>query len=148
MEICKYSGFLHRKQMTRATQIRTFNIWLVIIFPIGRDLKMCEVYCSRLNFLSHKSIHLSEQDLQMTVLIRKWWRKFYFTFQLHIAAANGYLEVADFLLDHHVNVDARDNESWQPVHAAAYWSQVVMAEFFFFFFFLFKHYGLSMELMF
>ena len=44
--------------------------------------------------------------------------------QLHIAAANGYTEVAEFLLDNHVSVDARDYESWQPIHAAAYWAQV------------------------
>ncbi|KAK7114150.1 protein phosphatase 1 regulatory subunit 16A-like isoform X1 [Littorina saxatilis] len=42
---------------------------------------------------------------------------------LHVAAANGYIEVAEFLLDNHVSVDTRDNESWQPVHAAAYWAQ-------------------------
>lgn len=34
------------------------------------------------------------------------------------------MEVAEFLLDNHVSVDSRDNESWQPIHAAAYWGQV------------------------
>ncbi|GFS06607.1 protein phosphatase 1 regulatory subunit 16A [Elysia marginata] len=47
---------------------------------------------------------------------------------LHIAAANGYLDVADFLLDHHVTVDARDQESWQPIHAASYWGQLDILE--------------------
>lgn len=45
-------------------------------------------------------------------------------FQLHIAAANGFLDAVEFLLDHHVSVDVRDNESWLPIHAAAYWGQV------------------------
>ncbi|XP_070536717.1 protein phosphatase 1 regulatory subunit 16A-like [Ptychodera flava] len=45
---------------------------------------------------------------------------------LHVAAANGYLEVAEFLLDHHVNVDVRDNDGWQPIHAAACWAQPEM----------------------
>lgn len=49
---------------------------------------------------------------------------FFFCFKLHIAAANGYVEVAEFLLDNHVAVDIEDNESWQPIHAASYWAQV------------------------
>jgi len=44
--------------------------------------------------------------------------------QLHIAAANGFLEVAEFLLDHHVSVDMKDKDSWLPIHAAACWLQV------------------------
>ncbi|CAL1527636.1 unnamed protein product [Lymnaea stagnalis] len=47
---------------------------------------------------------------------------------LHIASANGYLDVVDFLLDHHVSVDKKDNESWQPIHAAAYWGQLDILE--------------------
>ncbi|KAK3085721.1 hypothetical protein FSP39_007780 [Pinctada imbricata] len=47
---------------------------------------------------------------------------------LHIAAANGYLEVAEFLLDHHVSVDVRDGDSWQPIHAAACWLQPEILE--------------------
>lgn len=42
---------------------------------------------------------------------------------LHIAAANGYMQVAEFLLDNHVSVDKRDADSWQPIHAAAFWCQ-------------------------
>lgn len=42
---------------------------------------------------------------------------------LHIAAANGYMQVAEFLLDHHVSVDKRDSDSYQPIHAAAFWCQ-------------------------
>ncbi|XP_076337385.1 protein phosphatase 1 regulatory subunit 16A-like isoform X1 [Tachypleus tridentatus] len=40
---------------------------------------------------------------------------------LHIAAANGYLTVVEFLLDHHVSTDAIDNDQWHPIHAAACW---------------------------
>ncbi|RUS77342.1 hypothetical protein EGW08_014896 [Elysia chlorotica] len=47
---------------------------------------------------------------------------------LHIAAANGYMDVADFLLDHHVSVDSCDAESWQPIHAASYWGQLDILE--------------------
>ncbi|XP_025114575.1 protein phosphatase 1 regulatory subunit 16A-like isoform X2 [Pomacea canaliculata] len=47
---------------------------------------------------------------------------------LHIAAANGYVEVAEFLLDNHVAVDIEDNESWQPIHAASYWAQQEILE--------------------
>ena len=44
--------------------------------------------------------------------------------QLHVAAANGYLSVVEFLLDHHVSTDVLDNDQWQPVHAAACWGHV------------------------
>lgn len=44
--------------------------------------------------------------------------------QLHIAAANGYLRVVEFLLDQHVSTDVVDNDKWQPVHAAACWGHV------------------------
>ena len=40
---------------------------------------------------------------------------------LHIAAANGYVSVVEFLLDQHVSTDVIDADSWQPVHAAACW---------------------------
>lgn len=40
---------------------------------------------------------------------------------LHIAAANGYVAVVEFLLDHHVSTDINDNDFWQPIHAAACW---------------------------
>lgn len=52
----------------------------------------------------------------------------YFAFfpQLHIAAANGYTDVVVFLLFCHVLVDIEDDETWQPIHAAAYWGHVSM----------------------
>ena len=43
---------------------------------------------------------------------------------LHIAAANGYLSVVEFLLDQHVATDVKDNDGWQPIHAAACWGHV------------------------
>lgn len=49
---------------------------------------------------------------------------FQFSLQLHIAAANGYLRVVEFLLDQHVSTDVEDNDKWQPVHAAACWGHV------------------------
>ncbi|XP_052831071.1 protein phosphatase 1 regulatory subunit 12A isoform X2 [Octopus bimaculoides] len=47
---------------------------------------------------------------------------------LHIAAANGYLEVAKYLLDHKVPVNSRDDESWEPIHAAACWQESLMLD--------------------
>ncbi|XP_066991981.1 protein phosphatase 1 regulatory subunit 16A isoform X2 [Anabrus simplex] len=47
---------------------------------------------------------------------------------LHIAAANGYLRVVEYLLDQHVSVDVRDNDDWQPVHAAACWGHLEVLE--------------------
>ena len=32
---------------------------------------------------------------------------------LHIAAANGYLSVVEFLLEHHVSTDVEDDDLWQ-----------------------------------
>lgn len=43
---------------------------------------------------------------------------------LHIASANGYTKVVEFLLENHVNVDATDKDLWSPVHAAACWGHV------------------------
>lgn len=39
----------------------------------------------------------------------------------HIAAANGYQEVLEFLLDHGAKFDIGDKDLWQPIHAAACW---------------------------
>ncbi|XP_066581704.1 protein phosphatase 1 regulatory subunit 16A-like isoform X1 [Prorops nasuta] len=47
---------------------------------------------------------------------------------LHIASANGYLRVVEFLLDQHVSTDAEDNDKWQPVHAAACWGHLEVLE--------------------
>ncbi|CAH0381248.1 unnamed protein product [Bemisia tabaci] len=47
---------------------------------------------------------------------------------LHIAAANGYIRVVEFLLDQHVSTDVRDNDDWQPVHAAACWGHLEVLE--------------------
>ncbi|CAA9994592.1 unnamed protein product [Nesidiocoris tenuis] len=47
---------------------------------------------------------------------------------LHIAAANGYLRVVEYLLDQHVPTDDRDVDGWQPVHAAACWGHIEVLE--------------------
>ncbi|XP_034933971.1 protein phosphatase 1 regulatory subunit 16A isoform X2 [Chelonus insularis] len=47
---------------------------------------------------------------------------------LHIAAANGYLRVVEYLLDQHVSTDVEDNDKWQPVHAAACWGHLEVLE--------------------
>ncbi|NXA23065.1 PP16A phosphatase, partial [Ibidorhyncha struthersii] len=43
---------------------------------------------------------------------------------LHIAAANGYVEAAELLLAHRAGTDVRDEDGWQPLHAAAWWGQM------------------------
>lgn len=50
---------------------------------------------------------------------------FFPLFQLHIAGANGYLRAAELLLDHGVRVDVKDWDGWEPLHAAAFWGQVL-----------------------
>ncbi|CAN8178611.1 unnamed protein product [Coccothraustes coccothraustes] len=47
---------------------------------------------------------------------------------LHVAAANGYLEAAELLLERRARPDARDADGWTPLHAAACWGQVQLAE--------------------
>lgn len=48
--------------------------------------------------------------------------------QLHVAAANGYYDVAAFLLRCGVSPSVRDNDLWMPVHAAACWAQPDLIE--------------------
>ena len=47
---------------------------------------------------------------------------------LHIAAANGYLSVLEFLLDHHCSTEVCDADLWQPLHAAACWGHLEAVE--------------------
>ncbi|MED6288019.1 hypothetical protein CHARACLAT_022266 [Characodon lateralis] len=50
-------------------------------------------------------------------------------FVLHIAAANGYVQAAELLLlEGGARVDLRDSDGWQPLHAAACWGQMHVAE--------------------
>lgn len=43
---------------------------------------------------------------------------------MHIATANGYSKVVEFLLENHAAVDAVDKDLWTPAHAAACWGHV------------------------
>ena len=42
---------------------------------------------------------------------------------LHIACANGYQTVVDYLLQQRVSIHLRDADGWKPIHAAAFWCQ-------------------------
>ena len=43
---------------------------------------------------------------------------------MHIAAANGYEEVIELLIENGAAIDIEDKDGWQPIHAAACWGQV------------------------
>ncbi|CAD7694077.1 unnamed protein product [Nyctereutes procyonoides] len=47
---------------------------------------------------------------------------------LHVAAANGFSEAAALLLEHQASPSAKDQDGWEPLHAAAYWGQVHLVE--------------------
>lgn len=42
---------------------------------------------------------------------------------LHIASANGYQTVVEYLLQQHVSINLQDVDGWSPIHAAAFWCQ-------------------------
>jgi ankyrin repeat protein len=42
---------------------------------------------------------------------------------LHIASANGYQAVVEYLLQQHVSINLQDADGWTPIHAAAFWCQ-------------------------
>lgn len=56
----------------------------------------------------------------------------------HIACANGYLDVLEFLLDHGAKFDIGDKDDWQPIHAAACWGHDRVIE-------LLVHHGADLE---
>lgn len=76
-----------------------------------------------MNSSTHPLIH-SIHSILSTVVIQQMQQQQLFSPQLHIASANGYLSVVEFLLDHHVSTDVVDDDLWQPVHAAACWGHV------------------------
>ncbi|XP_061894212.1 protein phosphatase 1 regulatory inhibitor subunit 16B [Entelurus aequoreus] len=47
---------------------------------------------------------------------------------LHIAAANGFMQAAELLLEGGAGMDLRDSDGWQPLHAAVCWGQMHLAE--------------------
>ncbi|PIK50746.1 hypothetical protein BSL78_12385 [Apostichopus japonicus] len=42
---------------------------------------------------------------------------------LHIAVAQGFEKVVEFLIEAKVDIHAQDEDGWQPIHAAACWAQ-------------------------
>lgn len=56
------------------------------------------------------------------------WRDKHRATPLHIAAANGYLSVLEFLLDNHCSTEVCDLDLWQPLHAAACWGHLEAVE--------------------
>lgn len=48
--------------------------------------------------------------------------------QLHIASANGYVSVAEILLENRAEVEVKDSDGWTPLHAASCWGQVGAAD--------------------
>uniref|UniRef100_A0A4W6CAH6 Protein phosphatase 1 regulatory subunit 16A n=1 Tax=Lates calcarifer TaxID=8187 RepID=A0A4W6CAH6_LATCA len=51
-----------------------------------------------------------------------------FLSQLHIASANGYISVAELLLENRAQVEVKDSDGWTPLHAASCWGQIQMVE--------------------
>ncbi|CAK9829301.1 Protein phosphatase 1 regulatory subunit 12A [Anthophora retusa] len=47
---------------------------------------------------------------------------------LHVAAAKGYVDVIDILLQARCDVNAQDFDGWTPLHAAAHWGQLEACE--------------------
>ncbi|XP_047206223.1 protein phosphatase 1 regulatory subunit 16A [Girardinichthys multiradiatus] len=47
---------------------------------------------------------------------------------LHIASANGYMSVAELLVDHRAQLELKDSDGWTPLHAAACWGQIQVVE--------------------
>lgn len=47
---------------------------------------------------------------------------------LHVACANGYLQVVEFLLEHNFPVNIVDDDMWTSIHAAACWGATDVLE--------------------
>ncbi|XP_041824388.1 protein phosphatase 1 regulatory subunit 16A [Melanotaenia boesemani] len=47
---------------------------------------------------------------------------------IHIAAANGYMSVAELLVEHRAQLEVKDSDGWTPLHAAACWGHIQMVE--------------------
>jgi protein phosphatase 1 regulatory subunit 16A len=43
---------------------------------------------------------------------------------MHIACANGYSSVLEFLLEHKASVSVQDKDGWTPLHVATFWGHV------------------------
>lgn len=58
------------------------------------------------------------------VILKLIRQTLFLLFQLHIAAANGYIQATELLLEGGARMDLRDSDGWQALHAAACWGQV------------------------
>lgn len=61
----------------------------------------------------------------MILQANKLGQSLFLSFQLHIAAANGYVQATELLLEGGARIDLRDSDGWQALHAAACWGQVL-----------------------
>ena len=61
---------------------------------------------------------------QSTSYGHRLFKELLFYIQLHVAAANAYEEVLEFLLENDADVDVEDKDGWKPIHAAACWGNV------------------------
>ena len=104
-----------------AGHVKSFPDLVLILFLAMNDVKLCLMNAMKWNqLLKTKFVEFQPFHLWgYSVLI---WAQL--SFQLHTAAANGYVQVAEFLLEHHVSLDVQDDDSWQPIHAAACWGHV------------------------
>lgn len=47
---------------------------------------------------------------------------------LHVAAANGYLQIVEFLLENNFQINVNDDDNWMPIHAAVCWGNPEILE--------------------
>eukprot|EP00042_Codosiga_hollandica_P050614 m.607908 g.607908 ORF g.607908 m.607908 type:complete len:1017 (-) comp58121_c0_seq16:591-3641(-) len=47
---------------------------------------------------------------------------------LHIAAANGYHDLVEYLLRYGANINAQDDDGWTPLHAAVSWGHIFVVK--------------------
>lgn len=43
---------------------------------------------------------------------------------MHIACANGYTSVLEYLLENKASLNVRDNDGWTPLHVSTFWGHV------------------------
>ncbi|XP_014666416.1 PREDICTED: protein phosphatase 1 regulatory subunit 16A-like isoform X2 [Priapulus caudatus] len=68
------------------------------------------------------------QELKLLASADMEYRNHIAATPLHIAAANGFVSVVEYLLDNHVSLDVMDSDGWFPIHAAACWGHPQILE--------------------